>query len=41
MHDKKKKPTQMPNHVGLLQKLRDRKKKTNEAINFMRGYNNK
>ena len=41
MHDEKKKPTQMPNHVGHLQKLRDRKKKTNEAINFMRGYNNK
>ena len=41
MADKKAKPTQMPNHVGLLQKLRDRKKKTNEAINFMRGYNNK
>ena len=41
MPNKKAKPTQMPNHVGLLQKLRNRKKKTNEAINFMRGYNNK
>ncbi len=35
------KTKQMPDHVGLVQKLRDRRNKTNEAINFMRGYNNK
>ncbi len=41
MPDKKKKPTQMPNHVGLYHKIKNRTKQTNEAINFLRGYNSK
>ena len=41
MPDKKKKPTQMPNHVGLYHKIKNITKKKNEQIEFMRGYNNK
>ena len=40
-NDKKKNPRQMPSHVGLAQKLRNRRNKTNEAIQFMRGYSGK
>ena len=39
----KKKPQQkqMPSHVGLFNKLKQRTQKTNQAIEFMRGYNGK
>ncbi len=39
--DDKKKTKQMPDHTGLYHKLRSRTNRTNEAINFMRGYNTK
>ena len=34
---KKKTPKQQPSHVGLADKLRQRRNKTNEAIAKMRG----
>ena len=36
--NKKPQKKQMPSHVGLFQKLKARTQKTNEAIEFMRGY---
>ena len=41
MADKKKKVKQMPNHVELYHKIKNRTKQTNEAIQFHLGYNNK
>ncbi len=38
---KQPKPKQMPSHVGLFNKLKQRTQKTNQAIEFMRGYNGK
>jgi len=34
---KENKPKQMPSHVGLFQKLKQRTQKTNQPIEFMRG----
>jgi|TARA_Y100000033_G_scaffold25454_1_gene24050 hypothetical protein len=38
---KENKPKQMPSHVGLFHKLKQRTQKTNQAIEFMRGYKGK
>ena len=38
---KEDKPKQMPSHVGLFHKLKQRTQKTNQAIEFMRGYKGK
>jgi hypothetical protein len=38
---KENKPKQIPSHVGLFEKLKQRTQKTNQAIEFMRGYKGK
>jgi hypothetical protein len=38
---KKPQTKQMPSHAGLFQKLKSRTQKTNQAIEFMRGYKGK
>ena len=40
-HKKTKPKNQMPDHTYLVDKLRQRRNKTNEAIQFMRGYRGK